>query len=68
MYEDVKNLLKEAGEVMITVADGKKFELHLHNVTFDDTNKRIKIEGANETYWIDGNQIVYYWIHKAVSE
>jgi len=66
MYKQVKQALKENGELMIMVADGRKFELHLHNVKFDDASQTIFIDGAKELYWINGEQILYYWIHKAV--
>ena len=66
MYKQVKKALQVNGELMIMVADGRKFELHLHNVKFDDPNHLIFIDGAKELYWIDGEQVLYYWIHKAI--
>jgi len=41
-----------------------EFELHLHNVSFDDKNEVIEIDAGSETYWINGNDIIYCWIHK----
>ena len=41
-----------------------EFELHLHNVSFDDKNEVIEIDAGSETYWINGNDIMYCWIHK----
>ncbi len=64
MYEFVKKTLKEVGELMIKTSEGTMFELHIHNVSFDDQNKLIIIETGVEKYWIDGNQIAYVWIHR----
>lgn len=65
MYKDVKFALMKSGELMIKAADGQTFELHLHNVEFDDEKELIILDAGNETYWIDGNQVVYMWIHRA---
>ncbi len=61
MYKQVKQALKENGELMIMVADGKKFELHLHNVKFDDTNHLIFVDGAKwpPTYSGTGHEEVF---------
>lgn len=64
MYQNVKKALKESGEVMIKVGDGQKFELHLHNTKFDDANKMIVLDAGVETYWINGNDIIYFWVHR----
>lgn len=64
MYENVRDLLRKVGELMIKTADGETFELHLHNVEFDDVHKLIKIDAAAETFWVNGEEIVYAWIHR----
>lgn len=64
MYKNVKDLLKKSGEVMVKVSDGQKFELHLHNTTFDDTTSMITLDAGSETYWINGNEIIYAWVHR----
>src|SRR3990167_9969343 len=64
MYKFTKTKLKAVGELMIKTADGVEFELHLHNVSFDDKNEVIEIDACSETYWINGNDIIYCWIHK----
>ena len=64
MYKFTKTKLKTVGELMIKTADGVEFELHLHNVSFDDKNEVIEIDAGSETYWIKGNDIIYCWIHK----
>lgn len=64
MYKHVKATLKRTGELMIRMADGADFELHLHNVTFKDAEEMIEIDAGDETYWLDGNQVIYMWIHR----
>jgi hypothetical protein len=63
-YKAIKECLEKNGETMIKLATGEKLELHTHNVTFDDSKKEIVVDGGSEKYWIDANQVVYYWIHK----
>ncbi len=64
MYKQVKELLKKSGELMIKVSDGQTFELHLHNVKFDDEAELIELDAGVETYWINGNEVVYMWVHR----
>lgn len=68
VYKTVKRKLKETGELMIQVADGATFELHTHNTKFDDVRKLIEIDGGNEVYWLNGDEVVYMWIHKHAKE
>lgn len=65
LYKQVKKALKASGELMIQMADGKTFELHIHNTTFDDASSLIELDAAIEKYWLDGNQVIYMWIHRA---
>lgn len=65
MYQHVKNALNKSGELMIKTSDGEVFELHLHNVKFLDASNLIELDAGHETYWIDGDQVVYFWIHRA---
>ncbi|MEM4311203.1 MAG: hypothetical protein QXX95_02300 [Nitrososphaerales archaeon] len=67
-YNSLKKALEENGELMVKTDSGDQFELHKHNVTFDDTTKSIRIDGAAEIYWIDSTKIEYYWIHKKAKE
>jgi hypothetical protein len=64
MYKNVKNALQKSGELMIKAADGQTFELHLHNVTFDDANELVVLDAGTETYWIKGQDIIYMWVHR----
>ena len=64
MYLNVKRALKQSGELMIKVADGQTFELHLHNTKFEDRNKMIVLDAGAETYWINGDEVVYMWVHR----
>ena len=63
-YELLKNAVEEKGELMLKSETGEKFELHKHNTSFDDQKKIIKIDGAEEVYWLDPEKVSYYWIHK----
>ncbi|MEM0476565.1 MAG: hypothetical protein QW367_02925 [Candidatus Aenigmatarchaeota archaeon] len=67
-YEALKRAVEEFGEVMIKTDSGDTFELHKHNVTFDDTTKTIRIDAVSEIFWIDAEKIEYYWIHKKAKE
>lgn len=67
-YDLIKNALDEKGELMIKSDTGEKFELHKHNVSYDDENKMIKIDASNQIFWIDPEKISYYWIHKKAQE
>ncbi len=67
-YNSLKKALEDNGELMIKTDSGSTFELHKHNVTFDDKTKSVKVDGANEIFWIDSSKIEYYWIHKKARE
>ncbi len=64
MYRYVKSKLNEAGEIMVMLSNGTKFELHLHNTRFDDKAHLIEINTGVELYWINGDEIIYSWIHR----
>ena len=68
MFQFIQNKLKTAGELMIKTGDGVEFELHLHNVTFDNKNEVIEINAGSETYWINPKEIIYCWIHRVGAE
>ena len=68
MYKQAKKLLKDSGELMVKISDGQTFELHLHNTTFQDNTSTIIVETGGETYWINGEEIIYAWIHRAAKE
>ena len=67
-YNSLKKALEDYGEIMIKTDSGSIFELHKHNVTFDDSTKTIIVDAANEIFWIDSDKIEYYWIHKKAIE
>ena len=64
VYEFIKKHVAGSGELMVKVADGQKFELHIHNTKFDEKEKMIVLDAGAETYWINPDQIVYMWIHR----
>ena len=49
---------------MILLDTGKKIQLHIHNVKFEDATKEIVVDAAAETYFIGIDRVSYYWIHK----
>jgi len=63
-YESIRSSVENNGEVMIRLSSGEELELHKHNVKFDDGTKEIIVDGGSEVYWINAENIVYYWIHK----
>lgn len=34
------------------------------SLTFKDAEEMIEIDAGDETYWLDGNQVIYMWIHR----
>ncbi len=68
MYKLVKGTLQKTGELMIKMSDGETFELHLHNIKFHDDKELIEIDGGDETYWLNGNEVIYMWIHRHAKE
>ena len=63
-----KEILDEMGELMLMTDTGEKFELHKHNVKFDEQKDAIVIDASSETFWLDPAKIAYYWIHKEAKE
>lgn len=68
MYDHVKKSLNKNGELMIKMSEGQTFELHLHNCSFDDENRLIEIDAGDETYWLNGDDVSYMWIHRSAIE
>ena len=64
MYTFVKDALTKSGELMVQMADGQMFELHTQNTEFEDDPERIVINGGQNKYWLDGNEVLYFWIHR----
>jgi hypothetical protein len=63
-YEALKASLDKNGEVMIKVDTGEEIELHKHNVRFEDITKEIVVDAGTKKYWIGGDRVSYYWLHK----
>jgi len=63
-YDALKASVAKNGEVMIRLDTGEKFELHIHNVKFDDATKEVIVDAATETYFIGVDRVSYYWIHR----
>lgn len=64
MYEEIKEKLDEAGEVMIAMDSGEKHEIHAHNTEFLDDKKLLKVDESEKIHWFSGEKIERYWIHK----
>lgn len=63
-FNRIKEELEKSGELMLRLSTGEKIELHKHNVTFDESNKEIKIDAGSETIWIPVDAVEYYMIHR----
>jgi hypothetical protein len=63
-----KEKLNKVGELMIMTDTGEKFELHKHNVQFNENEKVIEIDAASQTYWVSPEKIAYSWVHKEGKE
>ncbi len=63
-YDAIKSSVQKNGETMIRLDTGEKIELHIHNVTFEDSRKEIVVDTGTESIWIPADKVAYYWIHK----
>jgi hypothetical protein len=53
---------------MVMSDSGEKFELHKHNVRFDEKSDLIEIDGGTKRFWLLPSKIAYYWIHDKARE
>jgi hypothetical protein len=63
-YEALKASIDKNGDVMIQVDTGEEIELPKHNARFEDSTKEIVVDAPTKTYWIGGDRVSYFWIHK----
>lgn len=61
--EQLQKMLNEKGELMVMSDTGEKFELHKHNVKFDQSSDLIEIDGGTKKFWLIPSKIAYYWTH-----
>lgn len=61
--QQIQQLVEQKGELMVMSDNGEKFELHKHNVKFDDSSDLIEIDGGTKKFWLIPLKISYYWIH-----
>lgn len=61
--EQVKAELERWGEVIVTLASGRKFELHIGDTEFDLQNRVIRITGPAAHFVLDGDQIEHVEMH-----
>lgn len=49
---------------MIKLDTGDQFELHKHNVKFEDSTQEIVFDAGDETFWIGDERVSHYWIQR----
>lgn len=66
--QQIQKLVEEKGELMVMSDTGEKFELHKHNVKFDDASGLVEIDGGTKKFWLIPSKIAYYWTHDKARE
>lgn len=66
--QQIQTLLDEKGELMVKSDTGEKFELHKHNVKFNDNSDTIEIDAGTKKFWLIPSKIAYYWTHDKALE
>jgi len=66
--QQLQQLVEEKGELMVMSDTGEKFELHKHNVKFDDSSDLVEIDGGSKKFWLIPSKIAYYWTHDKARE
>lgn len=61
--EQVKAELERWGEIIVTLASGKRFELHLGDSQVDLQNRVIRVTGPSAHYVLDGDQVEQVELH-----
>ncbi|MCV0411344.1 hypothetical protein [Nitrosopumilus sp.] len=64
----LQKLVNEKGELMVMSDTGEKFELHKHNVKFDESSDLVEIDGGTKKFWLIPSKIAYYWTHDKARE
>lgn len=62
MYERLRNLLDDYGEVQVRFDSGVEKELHRHNTEFVD-EPMVKVVTKGEAHWFDAEKVETAWIH-----
>ncbi|KFM20389.1 hypothetical protein AAA799P11_00136 [Marine Group I thaumarchaeote SCGC AAA799-P11] len=66
--QQLQKLVEEKGELMVMSDTGEKFELHKHNVKFDESSDLVEIDGGTKKFWLIPSKIAYYWTHDKARE
>ena len=66
--QQLQQLVEEKGELMVMSDTSEKFELHKHNVKFDDSSDLIGIDGDTKKFWLILSKITYCWTHDKARE
>jgi hypothetical protein len=50
--EDIKDLLRQTGELGVVLESGVEYDLHLHDTRFDDESEAVITEGMLEGEYV----------------
>lgn len=62
MFERLRGLLDDYGEVQIRFDSGVEAELHKHNTDFDK-EPMVKVVTEGEAHWFNTEKVEEVWIH-----
>lgn len=62
-YGDVKAELENAGEIIITMDSGERYELHLWDCEFIDTSKQIRVTTPSGYHFLQGDAVEDIEVH-----
>jgi len=64
---DIENILKDTGEVMVVLESDREYELHIHDTEFDDSGEIVTEGMLNGEYVIarfPAEQVEHVWWHR----
>jgi len=66
--QQIQKLVEEKGELMVMSDTGEKFELHKHNVKFNESSDLVEVDGGTKKFWLIPSKIAYFWTHDKARE
>jgi hypothetical protein len=66
--QQLQQLVEQKGELMVMSDTGEKFELHKHNVKFDESADLVEVDGGTKKFWLIPSKIAYFWTHDKARE
>ncbi|MCV0400068.1 MAG: hypothetical protein K5785_08755 [Nitrosarchaeum sp.] len=66
--QQLQKLVEEKGELMVMSNTGEKFELHKHNVKFNESSDLVEVDGGTKKFWLIPSKIAYFWTHDKARE